>query len=86
MIPKSLTPDACTLVELWRAYGERFAVFLPEHQPVPETWEPSIAEKDARGRINPQYLKHWKFFSRTREFLRERYADHGDTSGTVSLL
>lgn len=69
-------PDACALVERWRAYGERFAVFLPEHQPIPETWEPNIAEKDTRGRINPQYLKQWKFFARTREFLRERYADH----------
>jgi hypothetical protein len=69
-------PDACALVGLWRAYGERFAVFLPEHQPIPERWEPSIAEKDTRGRVNPQYLKHWKFFSRTREFLRDRYRDH----------
>jgi hypothetical protein len=74
-------PDACTLVELWRAYGERFAVFLPEHQPVPETWEPNIAEKDTRGRIDPQYLKHWKFFARTREFLRERYADQAILRG-----
>ena len=73
--------DACALVERWRAYGERFAVFLPEHQPVPEVWEAGVPQQDARGRTNPQYLKHWKFFSRTREFLRERYAEDGILQG-----
>jgi hypothetical protein len=77
--PKDPEPsplDARALIQLWREYGKRFTVFVPAHQPVPELWGPDLPERDARERTNPQYLKHWKFFGRTREFLREYYAQY----------
>jgi hypothetical protein len=66
--------DACALIQLWRQYGKRFGGFVPAHQPVPEIWDPDLPERGAKEKTNPQYLKHWKFFGRTREFLREYYA------------
>lgn len=72
---------AASLVELWREYGKRFTVLVPEQQPVPEVWDPQVPETDDKGRTNPQYLKHWKFLDRTKEFLRDHYSDYGILEG-----
>jgi hypothetical protein len=56
--------------------GLRFSVFVPAHQPKPDTWDPDVEEFDEKGRVNAHYLKHWKFFVRTKEFLRERYSKY----------
>jgi hypothetical protein len=64
------------LVKAWHEYGLRFSMFAPAHQPAPTTWEPDVKEFDAKGRVNPQYLKHWKFLPRSKDFPRERYAKH----------
>ena len=44
--------------------------------PAPTTWEPDVEEFDDKERTNPHYLKHWKFFGKTKDFLRERYAKY----------
>lgn len=31
---------------------------------------------DEKGPTNPHYLKHWKFFVPSRDFLRDRYAQY----------
>jgi len=64
------------LVEAWHAYGGQFSLFVPQQQPAPTTWEPDVEELDEKGRTNPHYLKHWKFFGKTKDFLRERYAKY----------
>ena len=71
------------LIELWREYGGRFSVFAPEQQPVPEIWEPQITEKDQKGRTNPQYLMHWKFLERTKEFIRDRNSTYKVLQGRL---
>lgn len=68
--------DRDELVKVWHDYGLRFSVFVPAHQPRPDTWEPDVPEFDEKGRVNPHYLKHWKFLTRTKEFLRDRYKDY----------
>ncbi len=74
--PMDTILDRDEFVKAWHEYGLRFSVFVPDHQPKPETWEPDVAEFDEKDRVNPHYLKHWKFLPRTKEFLRERYAKH----------
>jgi len=37
----------------------------------PGTEVPVVNEK---GRVNPHYLKHWKFFALSKDFRRQRYA------------
>ena len=68
--------DPQSVIEAWREYGKRFTVFVPEYQPVPDIWEPDIPEYDDKGKTNPQYLKHWKFLQRTKDFLREHYGKY----------
>ena len=46
------------------------SVFVPQQQPAPTTWEPDVEEFDDKGRTNPHYVKHWKFFAQTKDFLR----------------
>ncbi len=53
--------DRDKLVEAWHTYGAQFSVFVPQQQPTPTTWEPDVEEFDEKGRVNPTYLKHWKF-------------------------
>jgi hypothetical protein len=74
--PKDRDEKLNKLVEAWQAYGAQFSVFVPQQQPAPTTWEPEVEEFDDKGRTNPHYLKHWKFFARTKDFLRERYAKY----------
>jgi hypothetical protein len=71
--PKDSDEKLNSLVAAWHAYGAQFSVFVPQQQPAPTTWEPDVEEFDAKGPVNPHYLKHWKFLPRTREFLRDRY-------------
>jgi hypothetical protein len=68
--------DRDEFAKAWHDYGLRFSVFVPDHQPKPDTWEPDVEEFDSAGKVNPHYLKHWKFLSRTKEFLRDRYSEH----------
>jgi len=72
--PKSRDEERNKLVHAWHDYGAEFSVFVPQQQPAPTTWEPDVEEFDGKGRVNPHYLKHWKFFAQTRNFLKERYA------------
>ena len=74
--PKDRDEKLNKLVEAWHAYGAQFSVFVPQQQPAPTTWEPDVEEFDDKGRTNPHYLKHWKFFGKTKDFLRERYAKY----------
>lgn len=72
--PKERDDERNKLVEAWHAYGAEFTVFVPQQQPAPTTWDPDVAELDEKGRVNPHYLKHWKFLPQTKDFLSERYA------------
>lgn len=74
--PKDLDEKRNELVKAWHDYGLRFSVFVPAQQPAPTTWDPDVAEFDDKGRVNPHYLKHWKFLPRTKDFLRARYAKY----------
>jgi hypothetical protein len=71
--------DGDKLVEAWKKYGATYNVFVPEEQPTPkgEGWERPMPEPSETGTFDPQLMKHWRFFTATRNFLRQRYADHG---------
>jgi hypothetical protein len=74
--PMSSDEERNSLVEAWHAYGAEFSVFVPQQQPAPTMWDPDVEELDEKSRVNPHYLKHWKFFAQTKQFLRERYSEH----------
>ncbi len=40
-------------------------------------------QPDEKGSLDPQALKHWRYFEKTRDFLRQRYSDHGILAGPV---
>jgi hypothetical protein len=65
------------LLRLWHEYGKAFNVFVPAEQPDPRDWDRPLETPDEKGILDPQALKHWRYFEKTRDFLRERYADHG---------
>jgi hypothetical protein len=65
------------LLKLWREYGKTYNVFVPAEQPDPRNWDRPLPEPDEKGTLDPQGLKHWRYFEKARDFLRERYADHG---------
>ncbi|MDQ7785690.1 MAG: hypothetical protein RDU20_22610 [Desulfomonilaceae bacterium] len=71
--------DRDELVEAWKRYGETYNVFVPEEQPTPkgDGWDRPMPEPAESGTIDPQLMKHWLFFTATRNFLRQRYAEHG---------
>lgn len=69
--------ERAELMKLWREYGNTYNVFLPEEQPDPHVWDRELPWPDDKGTLDPQTLKHWRYFEKTRDFLRERYADHG---------
>jgi hypothetical protein len=71
--------DRDKLVEAWKQYGETYNVFVPDEQPTPkgEGWDRPMPEPSETGTIDPQLMKHWRFFTATRNFLRQRYAEHG---------
>lgn len=64
------------LAERWHEYGQRFDVIVPEEQPYPTIWDPELPDKDEKGRLSPQALKHWRHLFRTKEFLRHRYGQY----------
>ena len=74
--PKSRDEELNELVKAWHDYGAQFSAFVPRQQPAPTVWEPDVEQFDHKGRTDPNYLKHWKFFARTKEFLRQRYTKH----------
>lgn len=68
------------MLKLWQDYGERFAVFHPDEQPLPpvEVWhadmyEPYRPEPDEQGNFDPRVIRHLRWWDQTREFLRERF-------------
>ena len=71
--------DRDKLVEAWKKYGATYNVFVPDEQPTPkgDGWDRPLPEPSDTGTIDPQLMKHWRFFTATRNFLRQRYAEHG---------
>jgi hypothetical protein len=69
------------LLNLCREYGKTYNVFVPAEQPDPHDWDRELPKPDEKGILDPQGLKHWQYFEKTRDFLRERYADHGILAG-----
>ena len=71
--------DRDKLVEAWKQYGATYNVFVPDEQPTPkgEGWDRPMPEPSESGTFDPQLMKHWRFFAATRNFLRQRYAEHG---------
>ena len=64
------------LLRLWHEYGKAYNVFVPAEQPDPHDWDRLLPHADEKGTLDPQALKHWRYFERTRDFLRQRYAEH----------
>jgi hypothetical protein len=64
------------LLKLWHDYGKAYNVFVPEEQPHPHNWDRPFQTCDERGTLDPQALKHWRYFEKTKDFLRQRYVDH----------
>jgi hypothetical protein len=73
---QDLNTQRTRMMERWHEYGKTFTVFVPEEQPFPEEWEPVLPGLDEKGRLDPQALKHWEHLFPTKEFLRQRYAEH----------
>lgn len=53
------------MLRLWQDYGERFAVFHPDEQPLPppDVWRPDMYElcepqPDQDGRFDPRVIRH----------------------------
>jgi hypothetical protein len=68
------------MLKLWYEYGEQFAVFQPDEQPLPpqEVWhadiyEPYEPEPDQDGKFDPRVIRHLRWWEQTREFLRVRF-------------
>jgi hypothetical protein len=74
------------LLKLWREYGKAYNVFVPAEQPDPRDWDRELPTPDDKGTLDPQGLKHWRYLEKTRDFLRERYADHGILAGPVLVF
>jgi|SRR5271157_742506 len=74
------------LLKLWGEYGKTYNVFVPAEQPDPRNWDRPLPKPDEKGTLDPQGLKQWRYFEKTRDFLRERYADHGILAGPVLVL
>jgi len=69
------------MLKLWHEYGDRFAVFHPEEQPLPpvEVWrqdmyEPYNPEPDEKENFDPRVIRHLRWWDQTKEFLRERFS------------
>jgi hypothetical protein len=45
-----------------------------------------LAKPDDKGTLDPQALKHWRYFEKTRYFLRQRYSDHGILAGPAIIF
>jgi hypothetical protein len=75
--------DRYEILELWRRYGERYNVFVPDEQPGPgpDGWKGPVPEPSDRGTYGPEVFKHWRHFEAVRDLLRETYRDHHILSG-----
>jgi hypothetical protein len=73
---ENLNAQRTRMMEIWHEYGHTFNSFVHEEQPFPDDWEPEVPEVDDKGRLSPQVLKHWEHLFPTKEFLRQRYAEH----------
>jgi hypothetical protein len=73
---EDLNAQRTRMMEIWHQYGQTFNSFVPEEQPFPDEWEPDLPGPDDQGRLSPQVLKHWERLFPTKEFLRQRYAEH----------
>jgi hypothetical protein len=74
------------LLKLWHEYGKVYNVFVPAEQPDPHDWDRELPESDERGTLDPQALKHWAYFEKTRDFMRQRYSDYGILSGAALIF
>jgi len=74
------------LLKLWHDYGKTYNVFVPAEQPAPHEWDRPLLEPDERGTLDPQALKHWRYFEKTRDFLRSRYTDYGILAGPALVF
>jgi hypothetical protein len=79
-IPDDPTERKKWMLKLWHEYGERFAVFHPDEQPLPptEVWHPDMyepyrPEPDEQGNFDPRVIRHLRWWDQTREFLRQRF-------------
>lgn len=68
------------MLRLWQEYGERFAVFHPDEQPLPSTevWRPDMyelynPEPDEKGNFDPRVIRHLRWWEQTKEFLGQRF-------------
>lgn len=68
------------MLRLWQEYGERFAVFHPDEQPVPpvdvwrsDMYEPYRPQPDEKGNFDPRVIRHLRWWDQTKEFLRQRF-------------
>lgn len=74
------------LLRLWHEYGKACNVFVPSEQPDPHDWDRPLESPDDRGTLDPQALKHWRYFEKTRDFLRQRYSEHGILAGPALVF
>lgn len=79
-IPEDPLEGKKWMLKLWQEYGEQFAVFHPDEQPLPppEAWhedmhEPYEPEPDQDGKYDPRVIRHLRWWEDTRRFLRERF-------------
>jgi hypothetical protein len=68
------------MLKVWQDYGERFAVFHPNEQPLPppEVWHADMyelyePEPDQDGRYDPRVIRHLRWWEDIRRFLQERF-------------
>jgi hypothetical protein len=68
------------MLRLWQEYGERFAVFHPDEQPLPppdvwhaEMYEAYDPEPDQHVRFDPRVIRHFRWWEDSRRVLRERF-------------
>ena len=52
-----------------------------DEEPDPHDGDRELPKPDDKGTLDPQALKQWRYFERTRDFLRQRYSEHGILAG-----
>lgn len=79
-IPEAPLDRRKWMLKLWQEYGEQFAVFHPDEQPLPppdvwheDMYEPYELEPDQDGRFDPRVIRHLRWWEDTRRFVRERF-------------
>lgn len=79
-IPDDLMERKKWMLKLWQDYGDQFAVFHPDEQPLPPTdvwhaemYAPYSPQPDELGNFDPQAIRHLRWWQQTRDFLRQRF-------------